>query len=89
MILRTLEEHLKYGNLSDELVRMIDAELVKFAKQDEEIKSLRKENELAWEQVSFARDNFETLEHSLNSVTSAKQAREAFARVMDNGYFEM
>ena len=56
---------------------------------ESEIKTLRKENELSWEQVSFARDLVETIESSLNSVTSAKQAREAFKRALENSYFEM
>ena len=88
-MLKTLEEYLKYGELPDELRRLLDVEISEKIELEKEVSGLRKENELAWEAVSFARDNFEALESKLKQVTSAKQAREAFVMVMENGYFEM
>ena len=88
-MLKTLEEFLKYGDIPDELRRLLDVEISEKIYIEKELASLKRENELAWEAVSFARDNFEALENKLNRVTSAKQAREAFAAVMENGYFEM
>ena len=88
-MLKTLEEYLKYGELPDELRRLLDVEISEKIELEKEVSGLRKENELAWEAVSFARDNFEALESKLKQVTSAKQARESFVMVMENGYFEM
>ena len=88
-MLKTLEEFLKYGDIPYELRQLLDVEISEKIELEKEVSSLRKENELAWEAVSFARDNFEALECKLNQVTSAKQAREAFVTVMENGYFEM
>jgi len=87
-LLKTLEEFLKYGEIPEELRRLLDVEISEKIKLEKEVAGLRKENELAWEAVSFARDNFDVLENKLNQVTSAKQAREAFLAVMEDGFFE-
>ena len=89
IMLRTVEEFLKYGQVPEGLAELLSGEVDEKIRLEKEIKSLRKDNELAWEAVSFARDNFEALECRLRQCTSGKQARAAYSEVMENGYFEM
>lgn len=55
-----------------------------------ELARLRRDVELSHEQLEFARQLLDSYEAQLNngSIKSAKQAKEAFKSVIENGYFE-
>lgn len=84
-----LDEFLRYEDVPEQLREILDQEVAKIAVLEKENKRLERNNELAWEQVGFARDLIETLQNQLQSAKSGKHAREIFKSCLDNGYFEL
>lgn len=84
----TFEEALRFQNkdvVFEKAIEFLDEQ----EKLRKELKQEQRNSELLHEQLSFARDFIESLEKGLQSVTSAKQARELFQRIYENSYFEM
>ncbi len=68
----------------DKLFEMIE----EIKKQDEEIKRLERNNELAWEQVSFARDLVETIDNFAERELP-KTKQKMYNTLRENTYFEV
>jgi hypothetical protein len=86
---QTIEEYLRYNAVDENLAELIEKELKDVVKLEKEIHTLEGREEALSEQLYFARENFENIRLHLEQSKSAKQAREAFAFVMENGYFEL
>ncbi len=70
--------------IQDKLFEMIE----EIKKQDEEIKRLERNNELAWEQVSFARDLVETIDNFAERELP-KTKQKMYNTLRENTYFEV
>lgn len=84
-----LDEYLRYGYVPAGMEEILQKEADSKVKLEKEVRSLRRSEELAWEQVGFARDLIETLQNQLQSAKSGKHARKIFQSCLGNSYFEL
>lgn len=79
---------LNKDSLPDEIVDKFLALQEELATKETEIKNLERDNELAWEQVGFARDLVETLDNfSERELPKTKQ--KMYNSIRENAYFEI
>lgn len=84
------EEILKFhGHESPKLAELLESMLDRQDEVKEMERRFYRTEELLEEQVSFARELVENIQHSVERCTSAKQAREAVRRCLDESYFEL
>ena len=70
------------GNLLDELLQRI-------ADLEKEVAAGEKCNELAWEQVSFARDLIESIDHHVERNTKFTEFKKAYRTAREDTSFEV
>lgn len=70
--------------IQDKFFEMIE----ELKKQDEKIKRLERNNELAWEQVSFARDLVESIDNFVEKELP-KTKQKMYDTLRENTYFEV
>ena len=86
----TIEEFLRLNsnNIPQELLDYFDAAQEKVASLQKELESEQRSSEIAWEQVSFARDLVEMLDSfAKDNLSKAKQ--KMYNQIRENTYFEV
>lgn len=91
----SFEEVLKYSDIPVQLQAAIDKMLEALAQNESEIKSLRRSDELTNEQVCFARELVESIDHLVNIELPDRKTgvivdfKKAYKRIRDDTYFEI
>lgn len=79
---------LSAASIPPKVLQYIDNLSDKIEELKDEVQSMGKSEELAWEQVSFARDLVEQLDHfAENNLSKAKL--EMYNQIRENTYFEV
>lgn len=84
----TPDEFFTYYCTDARAVAFYEKAALSIAKDEAETARLRRRIELAEEQVYFARELLDTIEHELNSATRLTEFKKYFARLLENSYFE-
>lgn len=82
-LFRLNQDNIPVG-IQDKFFEMIE----KLKKQDENIKRLERNNELAWEQVIFARDLVESIDNFVEKELP-KTKQKMYNNLRENTYFEV
>lgn len=70
------------GQVLDDLIQQI-------AELEKDIQAAEKSNELAWEQVSFARDLIESIDHHVERNTKFTEFKKAYRTAREDTSFEV
>lgn len=86
----TPEEFLRLNaeSIPPEILKYLDDFTTKIADLEEEVDTLRKSDELAWEQVSFARDLISEIDAFAENNLS-KPKYKMYNQIRENSYFEV
>ena len=86
----TAEEFIRLNanNIPNEVLKYFDDFSEQIKELQKEVQTLRRSDELAWEQVSFARDLVQQLDHFAENNLS-KPKLKMYNQIRENAYFEV
>lgn len=89
----TIEEFFRYTELPENVSVKLEELLDELKEQEKQIEYLSRRNEMAWEQVEFARDMLENIDDLIDRLPSRKtgvipEFQKEYQTLCENSYFE-